>query len=423
MNLKLISNLNFGEKLNANNPVTESGKEMLKNYKAYIFSNDVTYGLVNGFVREASQFTFDAGIKSILESVLNYVNENRISWKLASACESINNNGAQYNYIAKMGVPQIEKLLEMNENEVIQYIKAGALKNLQYIAEVRSVCKEVYKSNVVEEAYTPNYALTNPVTYICVNEGATYFSILGKTFKFENNTVNEAQIDDIKFHRINSLLPNFKKIDESLEYSYNHGIFGKVLNFKIDENKIVFTSGEFTQTFESADGLKEYADVYARTLMGNEKAIFLNTVNSVSEVYEAMKDICEIDTAKILETSDGTVLSIIEAQDNVNVTVFKSVLSGQSSTNYQLMSEALGDVKKIANVSLNGIYENRINEDSKRIDPNSYESIKESLEAEKTNKIAARKAKIEMLAEQYKNDPVRISMLNSIAKQLSLLES
>ena len=149
MNLKLISNLNFGEKLNANNPVTESGKEMLKNYKAYIFSNDVTYGLVNGFVKEASQFTFDAGIKSILESVLTYVNENKISWKLASACESINNNGAQYNYIAKMGIPQIEKLLEMDEAQVVQYIKAGALKNLQFIPEVRGVCKEVYKNNVV----------------------------------------------------------------------------------------------------------------------------------------------------------------------------------------------------------------------------------------------------------------------------------
>ncbi|MCH5167386.1 MAG: hypothetical protein J1F35_05775 [Erysipelotrichales bacterium] len=422
MNLKLISNLNFGEKLNSQEAVTESGKNFLKNYKAYVFGNDVSYSLVNGFIREANKFTFDTGIMSILESVLTYVNENRISWKLSSACESINSNNAQYNYIAKMGVGQVEKLLEMKENEVVQYIKAGALKNLQYIPEFRSICKEVYRTNVVEETYAPNYSLTNPVTYLHIDEGNTYFSILGKTFKFANDVVEEAVCDDMKFNRINSLLPNFKKVEENLEYTYNHGIYGKAMHFTISENLITFETGNFKQTFESVAGFKEYADVFARTLIGNEKTIFLNTVNSIGEVYEAMENICEIDTAKVLETSTGDVLSIIEAKDNVNVTVYKSAQCGTSSTNFEYMNEALANIKKVTNLNLSSIYENRINEDAKRVDPNSYESIKEQLEVSKKAKIASRREKIAMLAEEYKNDPVKIAMLNGIAKELSLLE-
>ena len=51
------------------------------------------------------------------------------------------------------------------------------------------------------------------------------------------------------------------------------------------------------------------------------------------------------------------------------------------------------------------------------------EAIKEQLEANKEAQYAIRKKKIAMLAEQYKNDPVRIALLNKVAKDLSILES
>ena len=422
MNLKLISNLKFAEKLNATNPVTESGKEMLKNYKAYLFSNESTYGLVNGFIREASQFTFDTGIMSILESVLNYVNENKISWKLASACESINADNSQYNYISKLGVKQVDSLLEMDENQVVQYIKAGALKNIQYIPEFRAICKEVYRTNVVEETYTPNYSLVSPISYIIMNENVMTFAIYNKAYKISEGVVEETTVDDPTFNRINSIIGNFKKVDEGLEYSYKHGALGQPYNFKITESNITFSTPNFSQTFESAAGLREYADTFARALFGNDKVAFLNVTNCVAETFDTMENICEIDTAKVLETSAGDVLAIIESKENVNVTVFRSAC-GTSSNNYKLMTEALADVKKVTNLNLNGVYEKRLNEDTKRLDPDSYESIKEALEANKQQAIESRRRKIELLAEQYKNDPVRISLLNNIARELNMLDA
>ena len=122
MNVKLLKDLNFSEKINSNEAITEAGKEILNNYRAFVYSNPVTCGIVNGFVLEASKLSFDTGLVSIIESVNAFIKENNISWKLASACESVSNNNSTYNYINKLGVQQVEKLLEMNEADVIAYI-------------------------------------------------------------------------------------------------------------------------------------------------------------------------------------------------------------------------------------------------------------------------------------------------------------
>ena len=45
------------------------------------------------------------------------------------------------------------------------------------------------------------------------------------------------------------------------------------------------------------------------------------------------------------------------------------------------------------------------------------------LEANKEAQYSLRKKKIAMLAEQHKNDPVKIALLNKVAKDLSILEN
>ena len=169
MSIKLLKDLNFADKINQSEAITEAGKEMLGNYRAYVYANPVSCGLVNSFINEASKYSFDTGLSNILESVNEYITENNISWKLASACENIMANNSTYNYINKLGVQQVEKLLEMNESEVVSYIKAGSLKNIQYIPEFRQICKEVYKTKITE-AQGINYSVVNPISYVFVNE-------------------------------------------------------------------------------------------------------------------------------------------------------------------------------------------------------------------------------------------------------------
>ena len=205
MNIRLLKDLNFAEKLNNHEAVTEAGKEMLKSYRGYMYTNAPTCGIVNGFIAEAQNFSFDTGLVSILNSVLDFVNENKISWKLASACESISSNNSNYSYIAKVGIETVGKLLQMNEAAVVSYIKAGSLKNIQYIPEFRQVCKEVYKTAITEHN-APNYVITNPVSFVIKEDNASIFNVYGHTYK-----IDEGKVEEIKGSALD--LTNIEKVE------------------------------------------------------------------------------------------------------------------------------------------------------------------------------------------------------------------
>lgn len=424
MSIKLLKNLNFAEKINGTEAVTEAGKEILKGYRAYVYSNAPTCGIVNGFLLEASKCTFDTGLNNIVESVKEYINENNISWKLASACESISNNNSVYNYISKLGVEQVTKLLEMNENDVVSYIKAGVLKNIQYIPEFRQVCKEVYKQNITE-TQAPNYSVTNPVSYIYMNENKEQFIyVLGKTYKIAEGKVSESICDDKKFLEINALLEHFSKDGDNI-FVEMKGAHGDKVRLTLNENGLDFVKTGFGQEikehFDDVVKFQEYANTISKIMTMNEKLTFMNLTSNVAKVFEAMDNIVALDNVKVINTSNGTICALVEAKDNVNLTVFRNIKQGTGSYNYDYVVEALNNVIKLTGIDLKAMYEERINEDCKKANSEENE-IREQLEANKEAQYDIRKKKIAMLAEKYKNDPLKITLLNKIAKDLSLLE-
>ena len=424
MNINLLKNLDFASKINGTEAVTEAGKEMLQNYRGYIYSNPVTCGIVNGFIKEAAKFSFDTGLVGILESINSFIKENTISWQLATACESINANNSSYGYLAKMGLEQVDKLLEMNESEVVSYLKAGAMKNLTFIPEFRQILKNVYASTI-SETYAPNYVVSTPVSYVVVTESEdvkdTYFKVLGKTYKRDkDNNVSEAVCDDVKFNRINALLENFNKTDNSIFVEYK-GTHGDVARFTINEEGLEFTKGEIKENFKTAADFRQYCDTVSKPMAFNEKLNWMNFTNAVAEVFEANDTITALDNVNVLSTSTGNVCTIVEGA-NVVLTVNRSLNAGTSTKSYDFMVEALNDVIKVSGIDLKGIYEARIDEDCKKADPEKFNEIKEQLEADKEAAFAARRKKIAMLAEAYKNDPVKIALLNKAAKELAMLE-
>lgn len=422
MNIKLLKDLDFAEKINKTEAVTEAGKEMLSKYRGYMYMNPASCNVVNSFIAEAQKFSFDTGLVSILESVLNVLNDNKISWKLATACESLSNNNSSYGYIAKIGVEQVEKLLEMNESEVVSYIKAGSLKGIQYIPEFRAICKEVYNSTI-SETRAATYKVINPFCYVHIVEGKDkYVNVLGKTYKITENKVEEASCDNNKFNRINSLLKNFTVVDEHLTTEYT-GTHGDKATFVLEEDKLTFTKGQIKEEFTTPAEFSVYCNNASKIMPMHEKMQWMNATAIVAEVFEAMDSIVVLDCAKVLETSTGTICAIIEGKDNVNLTVFRSLNAGTSSKNYDYVVEALQNVTKISGIDLRSMYETRIDEECKKQDPEKYNMIKEELEAQKTAKFQDRKKKIAMLAEQFKNDPAKITLLNKAARELAILEN
>ena len=430
MSIKLLKDLNFAEKINSTEAITEAGKEILNNYRAYVYTNPASCGIVNGFVLEASKLSFDTGLMSILESVNKFINENNISWKLASACESISNNNSTYNYINKLGVQQVEKILEMDESNVISYIKAGALKNIQYIPEFRQVCKEVYKTNVTE-AYTNQYTVTSPISYIIKEGEDVTFMINGTSYKISEGKVNQVKCDDQAFARYNKLLESFKRDENNnliYEFRSTHGDLNKITiaDKEIDENKfeksITFEKGKINETFTESIKFREYANMLSKTMPIQEKMAFMNIASNCADLFENMENICVLNNVKLLNCANGTFVAITEAKDNVNVTVFHSVNAGSSCQNYEYMAEALKDVLKVSGINLNTMFEERINEDCKKMETPEAKEIREQLEANKEAQYDVRKKKIAQLAEAYKNDPVKIALLNKVAKDLAILE-
>lgn len=423
MNISLIKGLQFAEKVNQFEPVTESGKQFIKRYRGYLYQNPANFSLVNNFISEAQKYSYDTGVMSILESVLKFVTENKISWKIASVCESINASTDPYNYINKMGAETAEKLLDMNESEVVQYIKAGALKSVQYIPEFREICKEVYGTSHVEEQKTQTYSLTSPISYTIVNENEQWFVVNGYTYKISEGKVTNEVCEDNTFNRINSLLPNFKMVDEKLQYSWQPSTIEKPYTFTIDENNIKFEHGTINESFNNVIDFRQFCDNFTVMMLGANKNMFMNIANNVASVQEAFDSICEIDCAKVLECADGTVANIVEAKDNIDLTWVKSYKCKPCTIDEKFMSECCKSIRSLTGVNLSTVYENRINEELKEQNPEEYQNIQEELKAAKDQKIEERRNKIQMLAEQFKHDPAKLALLSTISKDLSILEN
>lgn len=427
MNIKLLKDLDFATKISEAKAATPAGQDFLKGYKGYLFSNPATCSLVNNFVREATNYSYDTGLVSILESVNKYISDNKISWQLASACEHINENNSPYGYLAKTGINQVEKLLEQNEADVVSYIKAGALKGVMYIPEFRSICKQVYKTQITESHHV-NYDMTTPISYVKIDENNNeYFSVHGHNFVVNENSVSQVDnVNDNVYNFMNRILESFTKEGDNLFYEYKNG-YGEMVRFSFvtegEDTTLHFKKGSTTEkTYNTPSEFMEGMSTLSMIMPIREKMQFMNICKNISTVFENVDGIVELDNVKYITTNNNFAGAIIEGKDNVNLSVFHSVNAGSFSRNYNYMVEALKDVTSMTGLDLAHVYENRIDEDCKKMPTDEQKEIQESLEATKDAQFAIRKRKIAMLAESYKNDPVKLSLLNKIAKDLNALE-
>lgn len=413
MTIKLLKDLNFADKLSVAEPVTEAAQNVVKNYRGYLFMNAANCAVVNNFIREAQQYAYDKGMAKILDGVMAFINENRISWQLATACENISANNSTYSYIAKLGIDKVEKLLEMDENNVVAYIKAGALKGVKYIPEFREICKEVYRTQVNESVQTVKYEMHTPFCYTLVENGNHIISVAGKTYAINENNVHETTCNDETFNRVNAHLTAFHQIGEAIEYTYNG------LTFSIAENndcsQLTVRKGDnVLSVFENATDFLQYCDTYSRAIINGRQ--FMTIAGAVAEVFENADDITFLDTVREFNCSNGTKAVIIEAKDNII-----SVANGVTA-DCAFMVEALENVEKNCGTDVKVIYENRINEDMKKGNPEQYAAINEELKKTKNAQAEIRYRKIEQLSEAMKTNPAAIAVLNKLAKELRMLD-
>lgn len=409
---KILVNLDFASLISEAYAQTQTGAEIINKYKAHVMSHETSCALVNNFIREASQCRYDNGVNDTLDVVADYINSNKTSWALASACESINANNKSYNYINRNAAKQVETLLEMEEDDVVKYIKAGALKNVMFCEAFRNIAKQVFKETPLVEA-TAEYTKITPVSMI-ENVGDGFcFQVAGKLFKIDDDkNVQEALWNEVS--------NTFKTVSQLLESNMT----------TVDNHSIIINSPIATYTISEAgkvtrEGKEGKREMNIDQLRENNRLVIMATnprqKNNIAQILEAIALTCEnynsimnMDNVAMYLTKNDKFI-VIESNDSLYATLLMSNRTSKWTINENAI-DVISFIKSKTNVSLADNYQTVIENAMNAADKAEKERIEEELKnAEHQNY----KERIEALTEKFKNDPVKLAVLSKLAQELA----
>lgn len=413
MKNKTLAEMEFASIISEATAQTQTGAELINRYKSYVMSHDITHSLVNNFVREASNCQYDNGVVEALSIVADYINLNKTSWALASTCESLNANNSSYNYINKnFAVKQVEKLLEMNEDDVVKYIKAGALKNVMFCEEFRNIAKQVYKDNPLVEA-TAEYVRRTPVSLVENVGDGVCFQVKGQLFKIaDDKTIQEAQAKEVSntFRIVSQLLESqYVTIDE-------HVIEVKLDNatYEVSESGNVKRIGKDGEKVMTVEQLRENNRLMLMTANPRFRNQLAGILESVALLVENYDSVVNLDNVAIYETKNDTFM-VIESGTNIYSTLLRSNRHPKWTINENVI-EALSFIKTKTNVTLNESYDEAVAKCMEEMDEEHHAKIEAELKEEKMNSY---KERIEALTEKFKNDPVKMAVLSKLAQDIA----
>ena len=411
MNFKILAEFDFASIISESMAQTQTGAEILNKYKSYLLVNEASCSLINSFVKEASQHIYDNGVNEALELVSNYINENKASWALATACEAINADTRSHNYINRNAAKQVEKLLEMEEADVVRYVKNGALKNVMFCESFRNIAKQIFKETPTIEA-TADYTVKHPVSFVeSVGDGLC-FSVEGKVYKIDDDK-------NIAESASNEVSNTFRTISAILESN----------NSEIDGNSITIEAGNAKYTISESDkvikegkeGKKEMTSAQLRennrlVLMTanprfrNQLAGLLEGIALISENYD---NIANMDNVSIYETKNDRFV-VIEGAN----TLYASLLASRRHPQWTINENAvdtLSFIKSKTNTNISERYSDLVKNHIEQISEQEQENIKKELHE---NTVKSYRERIALLTEKFKHDPAKLAIVSNLAAQL-----
>lgn len=438
MKNRILAELDFASILNESKAQTATGADLLRKYQSFLITNESTHNLVNAFVKEASVHTYDNGVNEALEMVSDYINMNKTIWALSSACENINNNKSSYNYINKNAAKQVENLLEMNEDEVVKYIKAGALKSVMFCEAFRNIAKQVYKdSPMVEEA--ADYTAVHPVSMVENVGDGFLFEVNGTLYKMDlDKNVQEADWKSASntFKTVSSLLESdMCTVDENtITVEFNKSTYviseaGKCEKCKAGNAKSIDGCGDckpdakdtkdpeakkkVKESF-TAEQLRENNRLVVMATTPRAKAQVASVLEAIALLVENYDSITNLDNVSVYSTKNDKFV-IIEAGSNLYATLLQSNRHPKWTINENAV-DALSFIKSKTNVSLGEKYNDLVAEHIEKVSEEEKEKIEQELKESERNSYRER---ISALTEKFKNDPTKLAVLSQLASQLA----
>lgn len=414
MTNKILAELEFNRILNEAGAQTQTGAELINKFRVFLMSNEATCELVNAFIREAQNCRYDNGVNMVLEEVSNYILDNKTLWALASAVESVNRNTYSYNYLNRNAAKQVEKVLEMEEDEAVKYIKAGALKNVMYCEAFRNIIQQVYKDQPIIES-TADYVVVHPVSFVEAVGEDYYFEVNESLYKYSDEKLEPANWMEVS--------NTFRTITTLLESNI----------CEVDNDTITVKLGESVYKISKQDeivkeGREGKLDMDSQKLRENNRLVLMTTNprkrNYVAGILEAIALTCEnydrivnLDNVGIYTTKNDQFL-VIENGNNLYATLLKSNHASKWTVDENAL-EVVTFIKNKTNVTLNECYKEQIDNVIGEFSAKDAERIQESI---KSAEISNYKQRIEALTEKFKNDPVKLAVLSNLAKEISGIE-
>lgn len=415
MNKKILAEMDFSSLIAEANAQTQTGAELINKYKSFLMANESTCALVNNFVREASILRYDNGVNSVLETVADYINANKTAWALTSACESIQGSSKSYNYLQRNAAKQVEKLLEMQEEDIVKYIKAGALKNVMYCESFRNIAKQVFKDSPLVEA-TAEYTKVTPVSIIENMGDGLCFQVAGTLYKINE----DKEIETVNWGEVSN---TFKTVSQLLESNIT----------TIDQHTISVKAGNATYEICETDQVKRIGKEGTTTMTvdemrDNNRMVLMATNpryrNQMAGILEAIALACEnynsivtMDNVAIYTTKKDKFV-VIESGNNLYASLLASNHS-QAWTINENAVDALSFIKSKTNTSLSENYTELVEASIASVSEAQQEEMKAELKNQ-TNQ--SYKERIEALTEKFKNDPIKLAVLSKLAQELNEIE-
>lgn len=408
---KILAELEFASILSEAQAQTATGESLLNRYKSHCMSNESTCALVNNFIKEASQHRYDQGVNNILMEVADYVNANKVRWQIASACEGIQNNQTSYNMLNMNAAKQAEKLLELNEEEAVKYIKAGALKNVMFCEAFRSIAKSVFKNQPMMEANS-EFTSIHPISIVEKNGSDLYFEVLGSLYKVnEDHQIAIANWDEVSntFKCVTSILESnmARCVDNTL--IFNIGKYEYQVN---EANKVtkITSEREVEMTIEQ---LREDNKLMVNATNPRFRTDIANKLECVAQVVESYDKIVHLDNTSIIESKNDKFV-LVECESNIFATLLKSTHNPKWTINESAM-KAVDFIKSKTRIDLSENYKEAIKKNISEVSEQEQQVMEQEL---KDKEVQDLKDRIASLTEKYKDDPAKLAVLSKLSESL-----
>ena len=412
---KVLIELGFNDIIAEAHAQTQTGAEVITKYQSYLMANPESCGVVNQFVREAAQHRYDNGVNEALAIVSDYIQSNKTSWALASACESVKNNGSKFNMLNRNAASQVEKLLEQNEENVVKYIRAGALKNVMFCESFRNIAKQVFAGQEIVEAKA-DYTKITPVSLVESVTDGHCFVVENNIYKVDDaGNLTECSADEVSntFKIVEGLLEsNIAQIAEN-DITVKYGNSEYIIS---ESNKIIKKTGEERREFTN-ESFREHVRLMLMTTNPRRRNEAAQTYEAIALTAENYDQIASLDHVHIYETRNDKFL-VIESGTNLFATLLMSNRHPKWTINEDAI-KALSFIKTKTNVELGEEYRSIVESAMELASEEQKAEVARKLEESADMSIRDR---IANLTEKFKNDPVKLQLLASLAADYASIQ-